>query len=153
MSLKAKELKIGNLIKGIYYDYNIDDDHLEKETIAEVATLDVSGSGDYPIYVYSDEDIEDFSDFQGIPLTEEWLIKLGFKQQGNRKMWTKDRVCVVLEAYTDLSGKPTPEAFYIGFKDLGNVLFHTTLKVEYVHTLQNAFALTGEELTLKTTKE
>ena len=87
--------------------------------------------------------------FEPIPLTEEWLLKFGFKQQGNRKMWIKDRLCVVYESYFDLSNKPIPAAFYIGFKDLGNVVFHTTLKVDYVHTLQNAFFLTGEELTIK----
>jgi hypothetical protein len=87
--------------------------------------------------------------FEPIPLTEEWLLKFGFKQQGNRKIWIKDRLCVVYESYIDLSNKPIPAAFYIGFKDLGNVVFHTTLKVDYVHTLQNAFFLTGEELTIK----
>jgi hypothetical protein len=148
--MKANELRIGNLIKGIYHDYDDGiDEEIENETICKVVTLDVSGSGDYPIYVYSDEDIEHFSEFQPIPLTEEWLFKFDFKQQGNRKMWVKGRLCVVYESYLDLSNNPTPKAFYIGFKDLGNVVFHTTLKVDYVHTLQNAFALTGEELTLK----
>lgn len=64
-------------------------------------------------------------------------------------MWVKDRLCVVYETYLDLSNKPIPAAFYIGFKDLGNVVFHTTLKVDYVHTLQNAFFLTGEELVIQ----
>jgi hypothetical protein len=123
--ISANELRVGNL-----YDDNGQFKKASPSTIEEVWNAPRSWC-------------------KAIPLTEEWLLKFGLKQQGNRKMWTKDRVCVVLEAYTDLSGKPTPEAFYIGFKDLGNVLFHTTLKVEYVHTLQNAFALTGEELTIK----
>lgn len=150
--MRPQDLRIGNLINGIYYEYENEEEseEIENEIVCKVAALDVADMCEYRIYVETEEcDIEIFSDFQGIPLTEEWLTKLGFKQQGQRKMWIKDRVCVVLESYTDLSGKPTPEAFYIGFKDLGNVLFHTTLKVECVHELQNAFALTGEELTFQ----
>lgn len=134
--MRPQDLRIGNLLSVGNYDVKV----------AEIHHLGVQ--------VWDLEETQDtlelFSDrIKPIPLTPERLVKLGFKQQGQRKMWVKDRVCVVLESYIDLSGKPTPEAFYIGFKDLGNVLFHTTLKVECVHELQNAFALTGEELTIK----
>lgn len=84
-----------------------------------------------------------------IPLTEQWLIDFDFIRQGNRKMWVKGNVCVVLEDYPDLRGNSTGEKFYIGFKDLGNVIYHTQFEVPFVHTLQNAYALTGEELTKK----
>ena len=127
--MNAKELRIGNYVK---FD-NHEDEYYE------VSGLDISE--------LSDESID--LDASPIPLTEEWLLKFGFKQQGNRKMWVKGRLCVVYESYLDLSNEPTPEAFYIGFKDLGNVVFHTTLKVDYVHTLQNAYFLTGEELIIK----
>lgn len=139
--VKASEFQVGNLIgwhegdKSKFIPVKI------HGLMGEMITAFVNGS--------YQQCHENYQSWMEIPLTEEWLSKLGFKQQGNRKMWVRDRVCVVLESYTDLSGKAMPEAFYIGFKDLGNVLFHTTLKVEYVHTLQNAFALTGEELTIK----
>jgi hypothetical protein len=134
--MKPQDLKIGNFLTVGNYDVKVVEIHH-----LGVRVWDLEETQDT---------LELFSDrIKPIPLTEEWLLKFGFKQQGQRKMWVKDRVCVVLETYTDLSGKPTPEAFYIGFKDLGNVLFHTTLKVKYVHELQNAFALTGGELTIK----
>lgn len=83
-----------------------------------------------------------------IPLTDEWLKRLGLKRLGNRNMWIKDNICVVLESHNDLGGNPTKERFYIGFKDLSNVLYHTTIPCDHVHTLQNAFTLTGGKLVL-----
>lgn len=124
--MKATELQIGNLV---YHP-------LTRET-AKINQANLCDFANGFIFI------------EAIPLTEEWLVKLGFKQQGKRKMWVRGKVCVVLESYFDIAGNATPEAFYLGFKDLGNVVFHTTLKVESVHTLQNAFALTGEELILK----
>jgi hypothetical protein len=76
--MTVSELRIGNLVNGIYADnyghLKID----EKETICKVTTLDISDLSDYPIYVESDEGIEHFDEFEGIPLTEEWLLKFGF---------------------------------------------------------------------------
>jgi len=68
-----------------------------------------------------------------IPLTEEWLLKFGFR--GNERQRVKR--FVGLEIYT---------------KDLWryNTKGNNALVVEYVHQLQNLyFALTGEELELK----
>lgn len=139
--VKASEFRVGNLIGWHDGDKNKFLPVKIQGFTGEIMSAFINGSIQHAHGNYQS--------WMEIPLTEEWLLKFGFNQQGNRKMWVRDRVCVVLESYTDLSGKATPEAFYIGFKDLGNVLFHTTLKVEYVHTLQNAFALTGEELTIK----
>jgi hypothetical protein len=140
--MTVSELRIGNLVNGIYADnyghLKID----EKETICKVTTLDISDLSDYPIYVESDEGIEHFDEFEGIPLTEEWLLKFGFEKVLNQ-----------YKKITDVSKdrfKNIP--FIILFLDnqfqYDDLRFRTNL--QYVHQLQNIyFALTGEELTIK----
>lgn len=136
--MKVSELRIGNLINGIYYDYNIDDDHREKETICEVVTLDSVGSCEYPIWVESESNIETFSDFEPIPLTEEWLLKFGFEK--TPWYFNSYRLVIGNNDYAiliDLDGDC----------EVGDII---TCKIQYVHQLQNLyFALTGEELTIK----
>jgi hypothetical protein len=136
MSIKASELRIGNLINGIYHDYDdgIDED-IQNETICEVVTLDVSGSGDYPIYVYSDENIEHFSDFEPIPLTEEWLLKFGFTNEDD---------------YLELQIHESLSIIYVGYLALmidGVIIQVNNTNSGKVHQLQNLyFALKGEEI-------
>jgi hypothetical protein len=63
-------------------------------------------------------------------------------------MWVKDKLCIELKELPNIRGEFI-EGWYIGLKDLGNVLFHSFMKIEHVHQLQNLyFALKGEELTL-----
>jgi len=133
--MKASELRIGNLIKGIYHDYDDGiDEEIENETLCKVVTLDASGSGDYTIYVYSDEDIENFSDFEPIPLTEEWLLKFGFIKHGKYGYFYLDNFII--------------DKNKLGKFFMCDIDIH--VEIETVHHLQNLyFALTGEELTLK----
>ena len=73
-------------------------------------------------------------DVKPIPLTEEWLLKFGFE-------------------YSDLNGdsglwKIPPFQIYGKYNQF---IYDYKLDVNYVHQLQNLyFALTGEELTIKT---
>ena len=145
MVLKAQELRIANLIKGIYHDYDDGiDEEIENETICEVVTLDVSGSGDYSIYVYSDENIENFSDFKPIPLTEEWLLKLGFKQCGYEMLSWKHET--LLPSF-NLDGINWADFDEPDYQFLNYKVADEILRIDYVHQLQNLyFALTGEEL-------
>ena len=77
----------------------------------------------------------------GIPLTEEWLLKLGFERHKDvRYFYDKDLLTVSVE-----TGPHNPK---------GCVYFNSwrilKKKPEYVHQLQNLyFALTGEELKIK----
>lgn len=80
-----------------------------------------------------------------IPLTEEWLVKLGFKSDYNQK-WSKN--------YTPL-GEYFIQSIYFNdgklateiYDDWGS-FYHIGSKIKHVHQLQNLyFALTGEELT------
>lgn len=119
--MKASELRIGNWVE---YNMPYPTPHWQ---VIEINYI----NGDY---------VE--SDHRGIPLTEDWLVKLGFDKvvDGNGIMelsiqqfdlrWTKDH----------------------GFR-LGDMSDHCYEEwnfnhIKYIHQLQNVFfALTGEELT------
>ena len=79
-----------------------------------------------------------------VPLTEEWLIKFGFKYNG----WNYDFKNYVFHA----QGKNEKGEFFnteFGIKNNG-ITFNISYNLEFVHQLQNLyFALTGEELTIK----
>jgi len=71
---------------------------------------------------------------KAIPLTEEWLVKLGFGEPGKY-------------ALRDLKAGH----FHLSWED-GNGMFLESIgiNIEYVHQLQNLFfTLTGEELIIK----
>jgi hypothetical protein len=137
--MKVEELRIGNLINGIYYEYENDEEseEIENETICKVVALDVADMCEYRIYVESEEaDIEIFSEFKPIPLTEEWLWNFGFEKtewdnfNSFRRTIGNNDYAIIL--YSD------------GNCEVGDII---TCKIEYVHQLQNLyFALTGEEL-------
>jgi len=72
-----------------------------------------------------------------IPLSEEWLVKLGFKE--SRSHFEKG-----FPLWVCIGGLTGPTDIWIH----GN--YTPAVKVGYVHQLQNLhFALTGEELTIK----
>ena len=134
--ITSKELRLGNYILGFYED----EDGLEEnedvlfEAICKVTSLDCSGFLDFNIYVESDDcNVEVYEKFEGIELTEEWLLKFGFK----RFPWglVKD----------NLLFKDDLKCSYL-ILQVGNGF---EVKVKYVHELQNLyFALTGSELTV-----
>jgi len=76
----------------------------------------------------------DLDEIEFIPLTEEWVLKLGFK---NKTIYIKG-ICLYL-VNEGMSG---------GFQD-NEYGINEYVDIKYVHQLQNLyFALTGEELTL-----
>jgi hypothetical protein len=77
--------------------------------------------------------------FKPIPLTEEWLLKLGLEKIG---IWT---FSLNLAGNLDL-------IYYLGEKgwSIGLKSYSDFSNLKYVHQLQNLyFALTGKELTIK----
>jgi hypothetical protein len=105
--MKASELRIGNYV----YD-----------TLGKVNIIDLEAI----TYIVK----EPHNQVKPIPLTEEWLLKLGFK---NNRLGLFDVVKVVDDI-----------AYHIYF-----IKKHLK-EIQYVHQLQNLyFALTGEELTIK----
>lgn len=125
--MKANELRIGNLIL-IKYPHN-------KDFIVTVITSgdDINACLRSPIY------------FNPIPLTEEWLGKLGFEPHFD-KIEEINYFC-----YKDFVIEN--EFFCFGYAD---AIVYDLLRVnkknplKYVHQLQNLyFSLTGDELTVK----
>ena len=150
--MKTTELRIGNWYMSTKF---------QTPVICEMGDF-------YEIYARADGSSEYNVDdiFQPIPLTEEWLVKFGFKYQDrdvshvNGKIerfwiikWSTDGDSYGIEI--DLIPRLHSNGFFWLNWDIGggNNFVHLphSCKLEYVHQLQNLyFALTGEELTLKT---
>ena len=84
--------------------------------------------------------------FQSIPLSEEWLQKLGFTNKDDLNWWDMPggnnhkahHIMQMVNAWT----------WFIDFDDTGDNT-HLVKGFNYVHELQNlCFVLTGEELTI-----
>ena len=88
-----------------------------------------------PLINESDVWEEDYKDLIAIPLTEEWLLKAGFKKIG-RLFYHDSFFACELSSHNELR-----------FEDLDN------LYIKYVHQLQNLyFCFCGEELVFSTTE-
>lgn len=117
--MKTNELRIGNLV---YVT-----DNLTNLIFKEITPINIHNLMHLTGWDKSPIDIE----FEPIPLTEEWLVKFGFKPL------VKDWQIKGLILHTRKRGFVVNKKIPI---------------VKYVHQLQNLyFALTGEELTLKQT--
>jgi hypothetical protein len=131
--MKASELRIGN-----YY--------FVIGTIDGFGSVTVQYATSYDIRV-----LEEHPDWGNpIPLTEEWLLKFGFKE-GNL---TYSEAYSLSVRDTDFYLRPCYRGgYYWGFnlENKPDCEIVDCLNIEYVHQLQNLyFALTGNELTLKT---
>jgi len=119
--LEAKELRIGNLV------------NWKTTNPSKVEMID----GQCGVGGLEGVELCPISDWQPIPLTEEWLIKFGFNAVGD-EYWTNDYVKIPIEE-----------------KRLGGTMLLTPYtgyakELKHVHQLQNLYhALTGEELTIK----
>jgi len=109
MTLTANELRIGNLV---YY-------------CDEVAIVDVNSIKLVTI---------NHKGFSPIPLTEEWLVKLGFEKYGNG-------LNAIFHIKTiEFISHPFNDVFYMRNSPC-------TVHIKSIHQLQNLyFALTGKEL-------
>ena len=124
--MKAEELRIGNLC---YYhvEDSIEGDH------------DVLNTVDYEDLRIMFGEVDE--DYKPIPLTEEWLLKFGFVHRKRRDVPAYEKNNLIVE--------------YLFERWTGRLYWNERnsiriIDVEYVHQLQNLyFALTGEELTIK----
>ena len=137
--IDVKELRVGNLVLG-YYAYNDENDQEQEITsVCRVLSIDSVGAHEYPLWVEAigkANDVEEYDGFVAIPLTEEWLIDLGFRkdEETNYRWFMEDWLAYDL----DDNCIRIADSWEFG-------------KRKYVHELQNLFfALTGEELELKT---
>lgn len=129
--MKANELRQGNYILGIY-----EDDSTEEIKESVCIFLGNRFTENY-FDVESDDYIEEFIDFKPIPLTEEWLLKLGFEYANSREYMSFNlfRTVRLLADYSD------------NFSIVTLRINDTTIEFKYVHQIQNLhFALKQEEL-------
>lgn len=80
---------------------------------------------------------------QSIPLTEDWLLKLGFEHDRN-EYWMIEHEYIHFLIFVNSINK-----MIYHFTDVERRQYHTTKEIKHVHQLQNLyFALTDEELTI-----
>lgn len=140
--MKANELRIGNLV-------------IEDGVLCEVTSISISGQ----LTIFSAQKVysSDISKIVPIPLTEEWLLKLGFEGM----------VDYASRIAAQTTGYKTKESVLFRFNDnrltddvimfpvlvFSDNIFRyreSGLIIKYVHQLQNLyFALTGQELEIK----
>jgi hypothetical protein len=153
--INPRELRIGNLVRGIDAPYP-----------ASIEGIDPNGG----VFLLGDSIPWGLSEVSPIPLTEEWMVKFGFRMDvwrryGNGQDWQpeyprtdyrdfkRDDLVIRIETMSYISKEDKP----------GELVKHESKSImvddnhlpfrsfpEYVHSLQNLyFALTGEELTIK----
>ncbi|MBS9774751.1 MAG: hypothetical protein KGV59_06305 [Tenacibaculum sp.] len=128
MELQARDLRIGNLV---LYDNQI----TKIESIRKGNTDFLIGLKDY-------DDLKFLKDIQPIPITEEWLLKLGFELTANtlytKRFDLKDNMKI---GYIFHKANPKET----GMRFIGHIFNDK----KYVHELQNlVYYLTGNELKL-----
>jgi hypothetical protein len=135
--MKSSELRIGNFFDEINRKSRIHRPYGFVRKVGCISFFKVElYEVDKPFAQQIKPDMTDISNLSPIPLTEEWLLKFGFKRLNNA--WNG----------------PHRNDFSI-WNPIGNpefILNDTVLnpRTEYVHQLQNLyFALTGEELEIK----
>jgi hypothetical protein len=126
--INPRELRIGNLVRGIDAPYP-----------ASIEGIDPNGG----VFLLGDSIPWEPSEVSPIPLTEEWLVKFGFKAENDLNLDFR-----FPNGTRHLITRESDSGWYYGFEcylvELPNI------ELNYVHQLQNLyFALTGEELTIK----
>lgn len=130
MALSARDLRIGN-----YIHYHIEDSFDERKEWDEVSQIDYD---DLRILT----EFKDNPEYKPIPLTKEWLLKLGNVKQSKRF----PNEFTVFEDRFLFIWKEAYKYWYVVTRDKKEYL----TKIEFVHEYQNfIFVLTFEELTIK----
>ncbi len=155
--MKPTELRIGNLILGEYYNHNDEEREDEKYGLCKVVGINAAGFSEYNIWVegLDETGIEEYERFEGVRITEEWLLRFGFEGD-NMDMWKVLPTGNQLELHIDCvwEGKFENACLTQGRTGEGvpgkDYKFAYLSDVKYIHQLQNLyFALTGKELELK----
>jgi len=127
--MEAKDLRIGNLIQ-LTEDWYKEHPNLyntQKVIIVNDISAEHLADDIYYIAGYNTEDVE------GIPLTEEWLEKLGFEKDAKGFWFVMGQFYEIRKIFNTFSYQ-------------GNLNYEP---IKYVHQLQNMFyAMTGAELVL-----
>lgn len=138
--IQPNELRLGNLVlRAIGWNNEA------RPIIWSDDSYVVSQLNDSTVWIDSENGTmdEDFTNISGIPLTEEWLLKAGFKNEYAQVYsgWIGDDIWGRMDFKVNIfciisSGREAEESY----------LNH----IKYVHQLQNLFhAISGEELEFK----
>jgi hypothetical protein len=135
--MKANELRIGNFIQGAANTCSSTLGYIEEVT---------------PLFIHDKSLHNAFRFYNGIPITEEWLLKFGFEEEamrysrnidlfgGGKKLCFSGDYLYIIDSEKQ-NTIPT---------DVVTIWNKDVKKEFYVHSLQNLyFALTGEELIIK----
>jgi hypothetical protein len=137
--IDPRELRIGNLLnhKGEWYPF-------QRVQTVEYRPIPTNYEYFEPIEPMAEFSINDVPamHFEGIPLTEEWLLKFGFGKHHSKI--EKDWFTLGDFILGQYDGKLIPSVYgESGLEGYGE-------GIQFVHQLQNLyFALTGKELELK----
>jgi hypothetical protein len=152
--MKANELRIGNWIMDRGgKEWQIDHWETMNKVSAKPQTMMCDG------FLMETHPYTEYVDYlYPIPLTEEWLLRMGFEKSQEQwytiKYFTDCELATEQMAITyNLSSNRCAVFDAIEETDIVNILsypIYTSKKVLFVHQLQNLyFALTNEELTMK----
>lgn len=129
MNELARELRIGNIITGVYFD------EFENEQTVECTVMAVDGTGEtmnngWFIMVDSAESIEYFYDFRPIAITAEKLDEYGYKKIRGRWFILGALKLEHMNEYWRLT-----------------IAGHFVCNIKYVHQIQNLYrVVAGKEL-------
>lgn len=156
--MKASELRIGNIVG------------FKNRTDCYCTVQEITFAGGVHIFRFFKDGTEDdqpecVEDLTGIPLTEEWLLKFGFKYQDRDVSHNRGKIerFFIYDWFADgdnwsleinLIPRLKANGFFWLLWDIGGgkefVHLPHTCKLEFVHQLQNfIYSLTGTELTIK----
>jgi len=145
--IRATELRIGNIV-----GMNLSKYPNNWFVILEVADSNIKTTDDWwtPFKRGRETSFYQPEDMEGIPITEEWLLKLGFKKWDSgdncyiKKYHAQGELIVFNWLTLAAQASDVKEGEYY-------FMFHNLIHIiKYVHQLQNLyFALTGNELELK----
>lgn len=122
--MRATELRIGNLF--YYHIKNNLDERKEWDEVGQIDYEDLKTLTEF----------DNNSEYKPIPLTEEWLLKFGFKKNYKRGYILK------INSFLRIAGFQTIPHLYLEYEEN-----YCLVTLEYVHQLQNLyFALTENEL-------
>jgi hypothetical protein len=125
--ISENDFRVGNLFYG---NYETEEDEKIHSVICKILGYDPFDSH---FCVENKEGIEEFCSFQKIPITEVWILKLGFIKDEILKFYRNDK---------------SNSTIIIDY-DFICLLGYSHVKIKYVHQLQNLYyALTQRELTV-----
>jgi hypothetical protein len=141
--MKAEELRKGNIISDGYFEIEVTE---ISERIIKGKTQGLNAEYSFNI-----------DNLCGILLTQEWLLKLGFKRAKKRDLYPESYLMENVLKSTLYLRPSYQGGYYWGFINTDSIIepktdheFYDARPYQYVHQFQNLyFALTGEELELK----